>query len=242
MAKLKKLVTMILLFVSLSFSSACITLVQSEDKQVVNGFTSNGIITATFTVDVYQKVNASSEKHAQGSGVVFSKQEDFGSRFTYYLLTNNHVISNGTSYVVRDCFGGEHSATLVKSDAKYDLAVLKFTSTELFTILNFVESDATANDKVIAVGAPNGQINAVTLGKVLRYTFVTVDGHGSDSNVNFKVIEHDAPIYSGSSGGVLLNYSYEICGINYATSATEDGEFISAYAVSASKVLEFING
>ena len=242
MAKLKKLLTILILFATLTFSTSCITLVQSQDKQVVNDFTSNGIITATFTVDVYQKVNANSEKHAQGSGVAFSKQEEFGGKFTYYLLTNNHVISNGETYVVRDCFGGEHTATRVKSNAKYDLAILKFTSSNSFKILNFVKSDVSVNDKVIAVGAPNGQINAVTLGNVVRYTFVTVDGHGSDSNVNFKVIEHNAPIYSGSSGGVLLNYSYEICGINYATSASEEGEFVSAYAVSARKVLEFING
>ncbi|MBO5851013.1 MAG: serine protease, partial [Clostridia bacterium] len=203
---------------------------------------SKGIIKAVFTVDVYNQVDKNAEKCAQGSGVVFFRQEDFGSRFAYYLLTNNHVISNGKSYAVRDCYGKEYSATLVESDANYDLAILKFTATEVYTILNFVKSDVSIGDSVIAVGAPNGQINAVTLGSVVRYTFVTVDGHGSDSNVNFKVIEHDAPIYSGSSGGVLLNYSYEICGINYATSATEDGEFISAYAVSASKVLEFING
>lgn len=241
MAKVKKLFSIIILLITLSFSTSCITLAPNEEKQIINDFTSNAIISATFSINVYKQVGLKEERVAQGSGVIFSKQEYYGNVNTFYLLTNNHVVSNGVSYTVSDCYGKEIPATLVKNDSNYDLAILKFNSSEDYKILNFVSSDVQNGDKVIAVGTPNGQLNAVTFGKVQKYSFVTVEGGELDSNVNFKVIEHNAPIYSGSSGGVLLNYSFEICGINYAT-YIENEKFVLGYAISASKVLEFING
>ena len=240
MAKFKKLISIFIFVIMLFISTSCVTLVENQEKNVINDFTTKGIISATFTVDVYRKINFKNEKVAQGSGVVYFKtDEEKGS--TYYLLTNNHVVASGALYAVKDCYGGEFSATLIKSDPNYDLAILKFNSLESYKILNFVQSDVVYGDNIISVGTPNGQINAVTLGKVKAYSYVTVDGNDPDSTVNFKVIEHDAPIYNGSSGGVLLNYNYEICGINYAMHA-ENEQFKTGYAVSASKVLEFING
>lgn len=241
MVKFKKLITALILFITLCFSTSCITLVENEEKDIINDLASNKVISATFSVDVYRVVDLDKQRIAQGSGVVFSRKENFNGSFTYYLLTNNHVVASGPIYAVKDCYGEELNATLVKSDANYDLAVLKFTSSENYRILNFVKNDVKINDKVISIGTPNGQVNAITFGKVEAYTKVTVDGESSESNVKFHVIEHSAPIYSGSSGGVLLTYSYEICGINYACSLSDD-VFVASYAVSASKVLEFING
>lgn len=241
MAKLRKIISIFIFVIVLFTSTSCLTLVENQEKNVINDFTTNGIISATFSVDVYKKIAFKNEKVAQGSGVIYSKKEDDDKVTTYYLLTNNHVVANGTLYAVKDCYGGEYSATLIKSDPNYDLAILKFNSLESYKMLNFVQSDVVYGDNVISVGTPNGQINAVTFGKVKAYTYVTIEGDDPDSTINFKVIEHDAPIYNGSSGGVLLNYNYEICGINYATHA-ENGQFKSGYAVSASKVLEFING
>ena len=241
MAKVKKLSLILILVLSLFVSTSCITLVESQDTKVINDFTTNGIITATFSVGVHKRLNFRNEKVAQGSGIVYSKQDGENGATNYYLLTNNHVISSGTIYSVKDCFGSDYTATLIKNDPNYDLAILKFTAVEDYKILNFTQTDVEVGDKVISVGSPNGQLNAVTFGKVKAYSYVTIDGGEDDSTVKFKVIEHSAPIYSGSSGGVLLNYNYEICGVNYATYA-EDGVFVSGYAVSTSKVLEFING
>ena len=240
MTKTRKLLTILILVLSLFVSTSCITLVDNAEKEIINAMASNGVITASFTVEVYRKINFEDEKIAQGSGVVFSKQENLGGD-TYYILTNNHVISSGNIYTVSDCYGNKIKASLVKSDANYDLAILKFNSSDVYQVLEFTNTEAVSGDKVIAIGAPNGLLNTITFGKILKYSFVDVEVDSSESNVKFKVIEHSAPLYGGSSGGVLLNYSYQICGINYATYA-EDGEFVSGYAVSTSKVLEFING
>lgn len=61
------------------------------------------------------------------------------------------------------------------------------------------------------------------------------------SNVTFDVIRHSAPLNQGSSGGVLLDKDYKICGINYAAAVVEDStEFVSGYAVPVLKVKEFL--
>ena len=60
------------------------------------------------------------------------------------------------------------------------------------------------------------------------------------SNVKFEVYRHDAPINSGSSGGAILDYNYNIIGINYASSTDANGKFLNAFAVPIEKVKEFL--
>ena len=101
-------------------------------------------------------------------------------------------------------------------------------------------------DSVVAIGQPIGIINAVTEGKVEKYITVSIPTENGNinenvSNVKFNVIRHSAPLNSGSSGGVLLNKDYKICGINYAAALVEDDtEFVTGYAVPVKKVLEFL--
>ncbi len=244
MKSLKKCITAILLIISLLLINGC-TIVKGdsdEDKNIINSIAENQIMTANVSIISSNAFNVPS---ATGSGVTYFK-ESYGSTNYYYVLTNNHVVYNLSYFEIRDSYGDIYKATLLSSDSAYDLAVLKFRSEKSYYIPKFVQENIEVNEKVICLGEPNGLLNTVTLGKVIKYTKVTVDGDelsldNGGSLVEFEVIEHDAPINQGSSGGVVLDYNFNIVGINFAaTRETETDKFLSAYAVPSLKVIEFL--
>lgn len=228
-----------------------------ESLDLSNGVITQGIIEANFTVTLTQYNlsvfgNKLNETISQGSGVIFEKVPVLDKGYTYYILTNNHVVYknvenfNRFEYTVRDCYGQTYASSLIAFDADYDLAVVSFTAEREYKVLSFASANPKAGDSVVAIGQPIGIINAVTEGKVEKYMSVSVpteDGKVNEniSNVNFNVIRHSAPLNQGSSGGVLLNKDYKICGINYAAAVVEGStEFVSGYAVPVKKVLQFL--
>lgn len=264
-SNLFKKVTLLSLICALlvAFSSCSIILNRDggEVEQPVdlsNGVITEGIIDANFTVTLSsynlspfnKKVN---ETLSQGSGVVFDKTALVDEEYVYYILTNNHVIYKHTSsfnhfdYTVRDCYGQVYSAEVVTLDPDYDLAVVKFKSNKEYKVLPFADKNPIIGDKVVSIGQPLGIINAVTEGKVEKYLTVSVPTDNGEvnteiSNVNFSVIRHSAPLNSGSSGGVLLDKDYKICGINYAAAVVEESsEFVSGYAIPVELVKKFLS-
>ena len=264
MEKLKKLKTLIVLLmitVSVMILPSCVISSQTDetnDKTMsfVNGVYENEIITANFLVEfkMFQtnvfgkRVN---EVTSKGSAVVFDVENPSTATgvYTYYLLTNNHVVYENPVYsgcecVITDCYGASYTANVLYKDADYDLAVLSFECREDYKVLSFALLDPQVDDAVMSIGSPLGVLNAVTVGKVSEYTKIALsieDGNKEEmSNVQFDVIHHTAYVNNGSSGGVLLDENYRICGINYA--AEMDGDkYIGSYAVPVTKVVEFIN-
>lgn len=258
MKKITKLLTTLILLLSLAFSSACVSIspnTSQEDIDAVNGITTQGVIKATFAVYCHMSnpgvVPAldGAKKTALGSGVIYESESigtDSEPNYKYKLLTNNHVIYHNQAeyskveYYVKDCFGEKIDATLLCADPNYDLAVLTFTSKTLYPDLDFVASNPTVNTKVIAIGYPLKQINAVTLGKVLEYSGVNVNAEPYESNVKFNALKHSAPIAGGSSGGVVLTYDYKICAINFGAVEDKNDNFKMACAVPVYKVKEYL--
>lgn len=178
----------------------------------------------------------------QGSGIIFSEDEN-----CYYALTNNHVIFNSTNYnnftlTAVDYVGNEYSAQMLAAEAAYDLALISFRkSTTTLSVLSLASADPTVGTQIISIGQPLGQNNAVTFGKVLSYEQITV-GNASEeqSDVKFPAMKHDAPTESGSSGGAILDLDLNICAIHYAGSKSDNGDFVAGYAVQATKIIEFL--
>lgn len=179
-----------------------------------------------------------------GSGVIFSITENI-----YYVLTNNHVIYDygrtHHEYKIKDYKGNTYTAQLYtgSNQAAYDLAILYFTKQdETLKVSSFGQSNPKISDTVISLGQPGGQDNTFTIGEVISYRKITLSGDNVESsNVEFEVIRHNAPIAAGSSGGVILNTSFEIIGINYA--GLKDGAFdlnAIGYAIPLEKVLEYL--
>lgn len=184
---------------------------------------------------------------SNGSGVIVDYKDG-----EYYLLTNNHVVyskemsadSTGRKFYVTDYSGNEYQATLIEGSAlaNYDLALLKFSSGEQYTVLDVASKNAERGELVVSLGQPQGQPNTITMGEVLNYGRVTItDSDVTECNVSFDTLHHDAYINNGSSGGALVDSSLQLIGVNYAGTAHEQGKPSNSYAIPAEKILEYFD-
>jgi putative serine protease PepD len=172
----------------------------------------------------------------EGSGVVVSADGE--------IVTNNHVVS-GARGTVKVTFnsGKQVDATIVGTDPKTDLAVLKVNATGL-TFAKWGDSDAVrVGDTVLAIGSPLGLQGSVTAGIVSALHRTITEGPeqrsqfdtGSTTTIG-DAIQTDAPINPGNSGGALVNMSGEVIGINSAiATAGSNGSVGVGFAISANK-------
>lgn len=149
-----------------------------------------------------------SRARSLGSGILFMVSDGY-----YYALTNWHVIEyegyHSARYVVTDYAGRYAFGEVVLHDKSKDLAVIRFKKKDdlpLMDITNRLDSKLTANETVIAVGNPGGEKNVVTFGHYKGMADIGV--------VSFDVINHDAQINHGSSGGALCDINGKLIGIN----------------------------
>lgn len=141
------------------------------------------------------------QPRASGSGVVISQDG--------HIVTNNHVVEGARSLAVLFADGTRHSATLIGADPLTDLAIIRVDDpVPAFAPLG--DSDALQpGETVIAIGSPLGDFkNSVTVG-VISALNRTVPGSGQEG-----LIQTDAAINHGNSGGPLVNLRGEVIGIN----------------------------
>ncbi len=129
-----------------------------------------------------------------------------------YIITNNHVVEDAESIEVILADGTTLPATLVGVDIYADLAVLK-TEETLPAEIEWGNSDAlNAGEAVIAIGSPLGSfMNTVTVG------VVSATGRSIETSLGYlmeDLIQTDAAINSGNSGGPLVNLAGQMIGIN----------------------------
>ena len=145
---------------------------------------------------------------AQGSGVVIAEGG--------YVLTNYHVIEDGSAFQVLMPSGDKVEATLVGADSAMDLAVLKVEdqADKLVPVTIGASETLPVGSTVIAIGNPGGEIlaNTVTRGIISALERTSMTSNNTTRNVNY--IQHDAPISSGNSGGGLFDYQGNLIGIN----------------------------
>ena len=166
---------------------------------------------ATTIQEIYRQVNPAvvtvlaqlEQSMSVGTGVIFTSDG--------YILTNYHVVAGGSDCVVTLDTGRSYSAMYVAGDEKNDLAVLKVDGTDL-PAAQFGDSDLlVVGDPVYAIGNP--------LGVELRGTLT--DGIVSAINRDVQVdgrtmtlIQTNAALNSGNSGGPLINQYGQVVGIN----------------------------
>ena len=158
-------------------------------------------ITATVQSTMYGQT---AEGTSAGSGFILTEDG--------YVITNCHVVDGGKDINVITHDGTEYAATLVGSDANNDIAVLKVDATGLPTAA-IGSSDALAiGDMVVAIGNPLGTLSSTqTVGYVSgKDRDVTTDGS------IISMIQTDAAINSGNSGGPLFNMAGQVVGITTA--------------------------
>jgi S1-C subfamily serine protease len=155
---------------------------------------------------------------ALGSGIVYDTKG--------HIITNNHVV--GTAKIVDVTFidGNRYTANVVGTDIYNDLAVLKITGnlTKPVTPLQLGNSSALeVGDQVIAIGNPFGLDDTMTTGIVSQKGRLLPDTTSGFSIPD--VIQTDALIDPGNSGGPLLNMQGQVVGINTAAVISDKGGF-----------------
>ena len=138
-----------------------------------------------------------------GSGVIVSPNG--------YILTNNHVVDHATTVTVIMQDKHEYKASVVGTDPKTDIAVLKVDAGTLNPITIGDSDKVQVGDYVLAVGNPFGVGKTVTMG------IVSATGRANLGIEDYEdFIQTDASINPGNSGGALVNDRGELIGINTA--------------------------
>ncbi len=160
-----------------------------------------------------QPCQKGTEKREIGGGSGFFVSEDG------LILTNKHVVSDeDAEYTVLTNDGKKYDAKVLARDSVQDLAVLKISASDLKP-LKFGDSDSLKlGQTAIAIGNALGEFrNTVSTGVIsgLYRKITASDGSGNSENLD-GLIQTDAAINSGNSGGPLLNLKGEVIGINTA--------------------------
>lgn len=173
----------------------------------------------------------------EGSGVIYKKSVN-----TAYIVTNNHVVAGSSALQVILSNGKKVDAKLVGKDAATDLAVLKISSRGIEKVAEFGNSNQIkAGQDVLAIGSPMGSeyANTVTKG-IISATKRTLKSEGSLT----PVIQTDAAINSGNSGGPLINDAGQVIGIN-SMKLSSNGSSGSiegmGFAIPSNEVVQVVN-
>jgi serine protease Do len=143
-----------------------------------------------------------------------------------YILTNNHVVDNATEVKVALSDKREFKASVIGTDAKSDLALLKVNATNLAALPLGDSSTVQVGDIALAIGNPYGLGQTVTMGIV---SALGRGGLGIEDYEDF--IQTDAAINPGNSGGALLNTRGELIGINTAILSNGGGNQGIGFAI-----------
>ncbi len=137
-----------------------------------------------------------------------------------YVVTNNHVVAEavGGNATVEVQFSDQRTAkaTIVGTDASYDLAVIKVAARDLPTVSLGNSDDVVVGDQVVAIGAPLGLAGTVTSGIISAKNRPVTAGQGGGDESFINALQTDAAINPGNSGGPLMDLSGRVIGVNSA--------------------------
>ncbi|MBI5572972.1 MAG: Do family serine endopeptidase, partial [Elusimicrobia bacterium] len=164
-----------------------------------------------------------------GSGVVIDRDG--------YILTNYHVVKDAEKITVKLSDDREYSGKVIGKDAKTDLAVVKIKPSGKLTVVKLGDSDKIrVGDWAIAVGSPFGLEQTVTVG-IISAKRQNMEAQG---NVYRDVIQTDASINRGNSGGPLVNIHGEIIGINTMIYSQSGGSVGVGFAIPINRAKEIL--
>lgn len=167
--------------------------------------TTESAVTSNFFFGQYVRSGA-------GSGVILTEDG--------YIITNHHVVSGASQVKVRLTDGTEYDASVVGSDSRTDIAVIKIEATGL-TPAAIGDSDAlSVGEYVLAVGNPLGNFG----GSVTDGIISGLDRSISINDNVMQVLQTNAAVSPGNSGGGLFNARGELIGIVNAKSSDSDAE------------------
>ena len=170
------------------------------------------MVTTTAMVNTFF---GTSSQQGSGSGIIISEDG--------YIITNNHVIENSQMVKVTLSDGNEYAAKVIGADAQTDIAVIKIDGADNLTVAVMGDSDKLqVGELAVAIGNPLGkQLTGTVTQGIISAVNRTVQ---ATENTYINLIQTDAAINAGNSGGALVNGYGEVVGINtvkYAASGVE---------------------
>src|ERR1700687_1674178 len=159
---------------------------------------------------------------AQGSGFIISADG--------YVVTNNHVVENATEVSVTLDDGKTVPATVVGTDKRTDLALLKIKQGGPYQHVDFATATPRVGDWVIAVGNPFGLGGTVTAG------IISARGRDIGAGPYDDFLQIDAPVNRGNSGGPTFDVDGNVIGVNTAIFSPSGGSVGIAFAIPAETV------
>ncbi|MBQ3020740.1 MAG: trypsin-like peptidase domain-containing protein [Bacilli bacterium] len=177
---------------------------------------------------------------SSGTGFVYDEDDKFA-----YILTNSHVVDNSTSLKVKFTNENVENVELVANDPYSDIAVLKIEKDKIIRVAELGEvSKIRVGDTVFAIGAPLEDEYSWTVTRgILSGKDRLVDVSIKNSSVNdwvMNVMQTDAAINSGNSGGPLANSNGEVIGITNMKLVSDGVEGIG-FAIPIEDAISYAN-
>lgn len=229
------------------FGEKTITNVTKTEKEVT--VTDNGIADAVEKVYdsvVIVETFAKGRAFATGTGFIYKHSND-----TYYILTNHHVIEDGDQIKIVLTNGDEVEVKVEGGDEFSDIAVLSYKTDKELKVSNIGSStNARVGDTVFAIGAPlDSSVYSWTVTRGVlsgkdREVSISLGG-SQTSDWIMQVLQTDAAINSGNSGGPLCNSNGEVIGITnmkLVTSGVEGMGFAIPIEEASTFADKIING
>src|SRR5215475_7968871 len=158
----------------------------------------------------------------QGSGFIISADG--------YAVTNNHVVEKAESVEVTTDDGKTHTAKVIGTDPRTDLALIKVEGDGSFPFVRLADQTPRIGDWVLAVGNPFGLGGTVTAG------IVSARGRDIGAGPYDDFIQIDAPVNKGNSGGPTFDVDGNVIGVNTAIFSPSGGSVGIAFAIPAPTV------
>lgn len=183
--------------------------------------------------------------YASGSGFVYKIDGDAS-----YIITNHHVIADGNNYKITYTDGEIVEATLLGSDQYTDIAVLKVKTKENIKAVNLGSTGKLrVGDTTFTVGAPLDNVYSWTVTRGIisgkeRLVEISVD-NSFDADYIMNVLQTDAAVNSGNSGGPLCNSNGDVIGVisaKISSTGVEGMGFAIPIEIAQEKAEQIING
>jgi len=189
---------------------AVVSIIFTKDVQVINPFAS----------PFGDQTNSVQQQQGGGSGFIITSDG--------LIATNKHVADvDGAKYTVISADGKKYDAQVISKDPIYDFAILKIDAKGLPTVEFGDSDDLEIGQRVIAIGNALGEFqNSVTVGVLSgkERSIQASDSSGGNVQSIDNLLQTDAAINEGNSGGTLVNLKGQVVGINTATAAKGQAE------------------
>lgn len=173
---------------------------------------------AVVTITASGSVSGRNSGTSIGSGMIVTSDG--------YILTNRHVVASGGTLTVQLPDGRQFTGTVVGTDPSHDVAVVKINATGLPTVTLGNSDKLEIGQLAVAIGDPLGTFAGTVTTGIVSGTDRSIDVRDPETGSAVHLtglIQTDAAINEGNSGGPLLNAAGQVIGINTATDSSAEG-------------------